>query len=345
MTNIETMVTMELGLTVKQLKEEIVAFRNIITRNIEAKPEGFFELTQSDKYILDQPYKSLRKLELEVLYLRLMELRDYINAVVAKKAEEELAQQVEIPMFDNDVQAQAWSKKHKISVPAENIRMRFSEGNKKLKDNKVVAFYQWNITSVVTCPWRTEMCEKACYALKAEKMYPTVKTRRELNTEFAKSIQFVPAMIEQIQFELDRKKNKGKTIFFRIHESGDFFDYGYLLAWHTIARAFKGNRNIVFMAYTKSLPLVKKLYKDFGKENVNIKFMASEWADTKEKFKNMRLELDLPVFTAVPAGEMKEKNYFACPSSEVFKGTEKEKDCGQCKACYLGSKNTAIEIH
>ena len=332
-----TNATITVNLKVSELHEEIVAYRNIITRNLEAK---HVELTEEMTALLTKSYKSLRKAELELMYAQLVQLRDYINEQIAKQAEKELA-----PMFDNDVQAQKWSKETGMSVPAQNIRMRFSEGNKKLKDSKVVSFYQWNITSVISCPWRTEMCEKACYALKAEKMYPTVATRRELNFEFSKSIGFVPAMIEQIQFELDRKKNKGKTIFFRIHESGDFFDYGYLLAWHTITRAFTNNKNIVFMAYTKSLPLVKKLYKDFGRENVNIKFMASEWADTKEKFKSMRLDLGLPVFTAVDKGTMKEKNYFACPSSEAFKNTAKEKDCGACGMCYRASIDTAIEIH
>lgn len=332
-----TNATITVNLKVSELQEEIVAYRNIITRNLEAK---HVELTEEMTALLTKAYKSLRKPQLELMYAQLVQLRDYINEQIAKQAEKEL-----VPMFDNDAQAQAWTKANKISVPAENIRMRFSEGNKKLKDSKAVSFYQWNITSVITCPWRTEMCESACYALKAEKMYPTVATRRDLNLAFSKSVSFVPAMIEQIQFELDRKKNKGKTIFFRIHESGDFYDYGYMVAWHTIAKHFAGNKNIVFMAYTKSLPLVKKLYKDFDRKNVNIKFMASEWADTKEKFKSMRVDLGLPVFTAVDKGTMEEKNYFACPSSEVFKGTEKEKDCGACGMCYRGSIDTAIEIH
>lgn len=247
--------------------------------------------------------------------------------------------------FQNEVQAKAFEKANKCKVSKTDIAFTLSEGNAKLNNTAVVSFYQWNITSVITCPFRTEMCEKACYALKAERMYPTVNARRLSNLEASKQEWFVQAMIEQIEFELERKKNKGKTIFFRIHEAGDFYSMEYLEKWHQIASHFKGNRRIVFMAYTKSLPFVKALYKKVGKENVNIVFKSSIWEDTKEKFVNMTKELGLSVFTAMPKGQLEEKKYFACPSSEAFAGTEKEKGCGDCKVCYLGQTNVAIEIH
>lgn len=250
-----------------------------------------------------------------------------------------------IPMLANDVQARKWEKEHGFKaglVPADKIWLRFSFGNAKLKDNAVVRFIQWNITAVTTCPWRTAMCEKSCYALKAERIYPTVRVRRALHTEFAKTSEFVPAMIEQIEYELSRKASQGKTIFFRIHESGDFVNMNYLNAWHEITKHFKGNRGIVFMAYTKSLPLVKALYKRVGKQNVNITFKASEWDDTKETMREMRKELGLSVFTALPVGELEKKGFFACPSSENAK---KPQDCGECKMCYFAQKDTAIEIH
>lgn len=253
--------------------------------------------------------------------------------------------------FDNENQAQRFEKMVKkanrkaYKVSMNRIAMAFSAGNKKLNDTEVVSFYQWNITSVVTCPFRTAMCEKACYALKAEKMYPTVNSRRNNNLEFSKSERFVSAVIDQIEFELSRKKNKNKTVFFRIHEAGDFYSYEYLAKWQEITNHFKGNRKIVFMAYTKSLPFVKTLYKNFGKNNVNITFKSSIWEDTKEKFLAMTEELGMSVFTAMDKGTLEEKNYFACPASESFKDTAKEKNCGDCKVCYLANTNVAIEIH
>jgi hypothetical protein len=247
--------------------------------------------------------------------------------------------------FQNQIQADKFAKANKVKVPKTDIAFTLAEGNKKLNDTAVVSFYQWNITSVVSCPFRTAMCEASCYALKAERMYPTVNKRRAMNLEASKQDWFVSAMIEQIEHELTRKRNKGKTIFFRIHEAGDFYSFEYLEKWHQITSHFKGNRKIVFMAYTKSLPFVKTLYKRHGKQNVNITFKSSIWDDTKDKFVKMTEELGMSVFTAMPKGQLEQKGYFACPTSDAFKNTEKERNCGDCKVCYLTEKNVAIEIH
>lgn len=247
--------------------------------------------------------------------------------------------------FQNQIQADKFAKANKVKVSKTEIGFTLSEGNKKLNDTAVVSFYQWNITSVITCPFRTAMCEKACYALKAERMYPSVASRRDMNLEASKQDWFVSAMIEQIEFELSRKRNKGKTVFFRIHEAGDFYSFEYLVKWHEITSHFKGNRNIVFMAYTKSLPFIKTLYKQVGKRNVNITFKSSIWDDTKPKFREMTKELGMSVFTAMPKGQIEQQGFIACPSSEVFKNTPKERNCGDCKLCYLVEKDVAIEIH
>lgn len=252
--------------------------------------------------------------------------------------------------FDNEVQQKRFEKQTGVKVSMSKVNMTISAGNKKLKDNAVVSFYQWNmlagrLNNGGTCPFLTENCLASCYALKAERMYPTVKTRRTMNTDFSKSERFVNTMIEQIEFELQRKKNKGKTVFFRIHESGDFYSQDYMNKWVEIANHFKGNRNIVFMAYTKSLPFVKQALKKYGDDNVNITFKSSIWDDTKPKFAKMTKDLGMSVFTALPKGQLDQEGYIACPSSEAFKGTEKALDCGACKLCYTTEKNIAIEIH
>jgi Gene product 88 len=282
----------------------------------------------------------LRNMVLVGIVERVEDSQVYINASgeTYKFHQDELS-------FPNENQKERFEKLFKRKVSMKQVEMALSAGNKKLNDTKAVSFYQWNITSVISCPFRTDMCEKACYALKAEKMYPTVASRRISNLEFSKSAEFVNTMIDQIEFELARKKNAGKTIFFRIHEAGDFYSYEYLAKWHEIASHFKGNRRIVFMAYTKSLPFVKTLYKNVGKQNVNITFKSSIWEDTKPKFIEMTSELGMSIFTAEKKGTLEEKNYFSCPASEAFKNTAKEKNCGDCKVCYIADVDVAIEIH
>lgn len=247
--------------------------------------------------------------------------------------------------FQNEIQAKRHEKATGEKVAMGDIAFALSAGNKKLKNNATTSFYQWNITSVESCPFRTGMCEASCYSLKAEKMYPTVKKRRDSNFEASKQDWFVPAMIEQIEFELSRKKNKGKRVLFRIHEAGDFYSNEYMDKWVQIANHFAGNEQIVFMAYTKSLPFVKVAFKKYGDDNVNITFKSSIWDDTKDKFKRMTDDLGMSVFTALPKGQVEQEGYIPCPSSETFKNTEKEQDCGTCQLCYLVNKDVAIEIH
>ena len=101
-------------------------------------------------------------------------------------------------------------------------------GNLKLKNNENTRFMIWNIPAVITCPFRTAMCEKFCYARKAERMYPSCSDARQRNFEVTKQADFVERMIFTIEAELNTKKFTGKKVVFRIHESGDFYNWGYI---------------------------------------------------------------------------------------------------------------------
>ena len=46
--------------------------------------------------------------------------------------------------------------------------LTLSEGNAKLKPTGAVKYLIWNIPAIKTCPYATEHCKKACYAIKAE---------------------------------------------------------------------------------------------------------------------------------------------------------------------------------
>ena len=146
-------------------------------------------------------------------------------------------------------------------------------------------------------------------------------------------------MTKQIEYELNRRKYRNKTIFCRIHESGDFYNYEYLVKWYQISKNFVG-RNIVFEAYTKSLPLFDRLYAEYGKENVNIKVLSSIWADTKPEMIKMTKELELKVYTAIEAEKIdefleKNKNFEKCDCEA----------CGKCKKCYCENTNLIVAIH
>lgn len=236
---------------------------------------------------------------------------------------------------------------------AENILVRLSDGNSKLEPTEKTAFLIWSITSDFSselnktiCVLATDECKKLCYAKKSERLWKTVKNRRHLNLIASLRADFVEIMIEQIEYELTRKKHKNKHILFRIHEGGEFYSYEYMKKFVTIANHFKG-RNITFMAYTKSLPFVQMAFNEYGKENVNIKFKSSIWNDTSDAMRKLTNKLGLSVFTALTSEQLKTKDYsdyFKCPSMNGL-------GCGTCAeksnlGCYSDTaKNTAIEMH
>ena len=214
----------------------------------------------------------------------------------------------------------------------------FSYSNAKLKDTKNVGFIQWNIPAVETCPFRTEKCEESCYAKKCER-YDSCRIRRKMHFEASKMENFVEIMVEQIEYELKRRKFKNKVIYFRIHESGDFYNYEYLEKWYQITSHFVG-KNIIFEAYTKSLPYFDKLYKKYGRENVNIKVLSSIWDDTSEKMVELTKEMGLHVYTAIEA----EKIDKFLQENTSFQKCECE-DCGKCGKCYVENCSLIVAIH
>jgi hypothetical protein len=86
-------------------------------------------------------------------------------------------------------------------------------GNMKLKNTEKTRFIIWNIPAVVTCPYKTEQCEKSCYARKAERVYPDVLPARRINLKRSLHADFVENMIFTIEAELDTPKFKNKRLF------------------------------------------------------------------------------------------------------------------------------------
>ena len=131
-----------------------------------------------------------------------------------------------------------------------------TNGNKKLQNTENVRFMIWNLPAVKTCPFRTPMCEKSCYARKAERMYPQVLPSREKNFNDSLENDFSENMIYTIETLLASRAYKGKTVYFRIHESGDFYSLEYVKKWIEVAKHFENDAKIIFEAYTKSLSFI-----------------------------------------------------------------------------------------
>jgi len=108
-------------------------------------------------------------------------------------------------------------------------------GNNKL--DKSIGI--WNL------PASQEVCGrvcKGCYAMKAQRMYPSVLPSREAKLERSRNDGFARNMYQSIvKLGLDKV---------RIHESGDFYSQEYIFEWAKVASALP---DVVFLAYTKRM--------------------------------------------------------------------------------------------
>lgn len=213
-------------------------------------------------------------------------------------------------------------------------------GNEKLKNTEHTRFIIWNLPAVKTCPFATAQCKKSCYAKKAER-YPEVVFSRSTNLKRSLQADFVENMVFTIETELSTKKFKDKKVVFRIHESGDFYNLEYTKKWIAIAKHFESKENIVFMAYTKSIPYFVKLgygSADFPK---NLVVRSSLWKDTKLEHLQTTFQYNMPIYTAATAQEMETAknngyNFITCHCS----------DCGNCGLCWNNEiKNIFVKIH
>lgn len=214
-------------------------------------------------------------------------------------------------------------------------------GNKKLKNNETTRFMIWNLPSVITCPFRTALCEKSCYARKAERIYPQVLPSRMQNLEESKKPDFVENMIFTIESRLNSKSFDGKKVVFRIHESGDFYNREYTEKWVTIARHFENDNRIVFLAYTKSIDYILQCGYRLHMFPKNLVIRSSIWADTNQTWVQFTRHYDFPIYTALTEKEMDEKR----ERNETFTECHCD-DCAKCGKCWdKNEKNIIVKIH
>jgi len=101
----------------------------------------------------------------------------------------------------------------------------------------------------VTCPY-AGMCADICYADQGRLAMPMAKDARELNLDIMNSISWKD-FVELVSEDLSKMRSVTHV---RIHDSGDFYSRPHYKSWVDIART---NGDVVFYAYTKSIPFLK----------------------------------------------------------------------------------------
>lgn len=192
--------------------------------------------------------------------------------------------------------------------------IKVSFGNLKLPTDTMI----FNIPAKVTCPGRTELCAKACYALKAERLYKAVLPAGEHNFRLTRDNAFIVYVSDTIE----KYRHKIKRI--RVHEAGDFYSQAYLDKWFLIARL---HPKIKFYAYTKSFHL------DFSACPDNFWLIGSFDKTSTDKAREFF---------------EKQKRFFKNTFSIVDRGQPAKciEDCSICNACWTGKgKQITVEQH
>ena len=117
------------------------------------------------------------------------------------------------------------------------IRDLLTRGNGKLGEG----IHAWSLPAVETCPGRSDLCSRVCYARSGRFHTRTMQARLAENLAVTRADDFVPRIIAEIT------RRGVHTL--RIHVSGDFYDAGYVAKWAAIARRCP---RTTFYAYTRS---------------------------------------------------------------------------------------------
>jgi hypothetical protein len=168
----------------------------------------------------------------------------------------------------------------------------------------------FNLPRGLTCPGKTDICSRICYANKAQRLHPNVRAKRMANYKTSLTKYFVDAIIREI-------KGSGAG-FMRWHESGDFYSQAYLNKVFAVCRACP---EITFLAYTKSFRLDYSLLP----QNLIIYFSVDPSTPTADlkRVTNLLQAVTIMRGGTVPAG------FKTCPSK-----TESHYCGAECRVCW-----------
>lgn len=139
--------------------------------------------------------------------------------------------------------------KYSIDLDTLEPDFRRSDGNTKLAKDGIVSF---NLIPIVHCPM-AGACKSYCYATVGQQAFRNGVLRRARAFLATQHADFVANMSDEIA----KAVRKGAKAV-RVHDSGDFYSYDYMLKWFAIAEQFP---NVRFYAYTKMVGLVQMAYK------------------------------------------------------------------------------------
>jgi hypothetical protein len=209
-------------------------------------------------------------------------------------------------------------------------------GNEKLSES--VAHF--DLPAIRSCPGKSRLCSKLCYATKRRYKFPQVKERLEWAFAQSKRRDFADRMVNEIY-------RKGITLM-RWHCSGDVFSPGYA---RKMLEVIGRSSHCTFWAYTRSwrvptiFPLLKAIslmpnmtlwlscdsetgYPPEVPDHARVCWMQTEEEEVVEKAELVFLDTSLRKLS-LPLAVMDK----VCPA-ETSEGQKRGVTCATCTTCF-----------
>lgn len=184
----------------------------------------------------------------------------------------------------------------------------------------------WSLPAGLSCPGKTALCRKLCYASKLERIYSSAAKRWLENLAYWRSNR------AEWRDKMTAECRESRVI--RIHVSGDFHSVAYINDWIKIIQSCP---NTVFFAYTRVWS-VKRLQKAIHtlKEQPNIVLFAS-WDETSADIPPAGWRIS---YMGIP--DRANYRFLLCPNAAGQIET-----CLQCGVCFnpTGKCNVYFPIH
>ena len=116
-------------------------------------------------------------------------------------------------------------------------RLLLTQGNLKLGEG----VHTWSIPAIATCPGRSSICEKVCYAVRHRFRFEQIRRRLDWNLQQSRRPDFVDRMVDEL-------RRRGVLVL-RLHVSGDFGSEEYAARWLKI---MKRSQRTKFFMYSRS---------------------------------------------------------------------------------------------
>jgi hypothetical protein len=245
------------------------------TKSTKSLPKGF---TMDDVESLDDFLKTNKPLEeaegdpeisdVDIDALKQQRLNPPKNIEIAAKPEKMIHKSNIVDENGNLIDNEELKKKIMVrpkELIGQNKKLSKSGSNQMFFDLTLPSYQGlWvdestgDFKIVKTCPAAGE-CKKFCYAAKSGYIqFPrsSILTSRTVNYLMNDPEGFKAQLISELKRAEISQAKKGKKVVLRWHDSGDFLSEKYLLLAYDVA---KETPDILHYAYTKQVPLVRKL--------------------------------------------------------------------------------------